>query len=220
MAIAAQNIVYSLPGLTQKLIQKGSEIVIVDAEGNELDAEAQLKAFGEYGLSIIASVRESVQAGEEPGEDEEPTEPEVQGVTFTPVNGNVLTEVQLQENETFVYTQDVQGSGFEALELDIIIKSPQGGLKSKEQFTVYASTEDATGGQEDFQAQGVSVQFVETEQGGKWVVDFGSLISQALAASGEVVIVAQIRDAEKNFIWGDMYNTSPEMKTKVNVSYI
>lgn len=219
MSIAKQHIVYSLAGFNQKIIKKGSEIIFIDADGNELNSEEVLKAFGEHGAIILQGLQAEVEeTPEEPGEGgEEPEEPSVESVVFSPVGGNVLTEVQLQQDETFVYTQTVVGTGLAALEVDVHIENPVG-LSAKEQFTVYADEADPTQGNDEYANQGVTVTYEELVDGGKWSIDFGAAVTQALAASGEVRFFGAVRDADKNFIWGDMFNTTPDMISKVNVS--
>lgn len=136
---------------------------------------------------------------------------EVQDVVFTPISG----VVELQLDESLVYTAEIDGDGYYALEIDILIEDPQQGLEEKEQFTVYA-LDNPYGGdeeQQDFEARGVEVQYI----GDKFTIDFGPTVTAALSASGKLRIYAAVRDEEGRYLWGDMNNTTPEMLTTITV---
>lgn len=151
-------------------------------------------------------------------EDTEPAVPDdgpignIESVSFEPTEYDVV----LEENETFKYKVSSVGEGGAALELDILIQNPQGGLRAKEQFNLYADSENPYGNSgADFEAQQVSATYAD----GVWAIDFGPLVTAALAASGEVRIYASILDINGKRLWGDMNNVTPDMLTKVNIEF-
>lgn len=152
---------------------------------------------------------------EEGGED--PNDPQgplgnIESVSFLPTDYNVV----LGENETFGYKVTSVGEGGAALELDILIQNPQGGLRAKEQFTLYADSENPYG---DDRAQFEAQQMFAHYADGVWSIDFGPVLTAGLAASGEVSIYASILDINGMRLWGDMNNVTPEMLTRVDISF-
>ena len=151
-------------------------------------------------------------------EDTEPAEPDdgpignIESVSFEPTEYDVV----LEESETFKYKVSSVGEGAAALELDVLIQNPQGGLRAKEQFNLYADSENPYGDDRDqFEAQEVSATYAD----GVWTIDFGPLITAALAASGEAKFYASILDVNGARLWGDMNNVTSEMLTKVNIEF-
>lgn len=129
-----------------------------------------------------------------------------------PVGGDIV----LAEGDTFQYGVNFDGDEVAALELDIIIANPQGGLDAKEQFTIYADVDNPYGNStEDFEAMGVSVAYAK----GSWSIDFGQNVTAALAASGEVRIYAALRGDDKGKLWGDMMAPTSEMVRRFNISF-
>ncbi len=151
-------------------------------------------------------------------EDTEPALPDdgpignIESVSFLPTDYNVV----LEENETFGYKVTSVGEGGAALELDILIQNPQGGLRAKEQFTLYADSENPYGDDRaQFEAQQVFAHYAD----GVWSIDFGPVVTAGLAASGEVKIYASILDVNGMRLWGDMNNVTSDMLTKVNIEF-
>ena len=108
------------------------------------------------------------------------------------------------------------GDEVAALELDIIIANPQGGLRTKEQFTVYADADNPYGdSREEFEAQGVSVAYAD----GSWSIDFGQNVTAAMAASGEIKVYAALRADDGSKLWGDMMAPTSEMVRRFNISF-
>lgn len=124
-------------------------------------------------------------------------------------------DVVLAEGDTFQYGVNFDGDEVAALELDIIIADPVAPLNAKEQFTVYADADNPYGNDsEKFAAMGVSVAYAE----GSWSIDFGPIVTPAMAESGEVKIYAALRADDKSKLWGDMMAPTAEMVRKFNIS--
>lgn len=152
---------------------------------------------------------------EEDGED--PNDPQgplgnIESVTFTPASGPIV----LAEGQTFQYSVQPVGTGAAELELDIIIENPASPLSGKEQFSLYADENNPYGDDAHlFQQYGIDAIFED----GKWDINFGANVTAALAASGEVKIYAVVRDINGQLLWGDMNKVTPEMLTRVDISF-
>lgn len=143
-------------------------------------------------------------------------EPEIEGsvdeVTL-PEGGNVV----LGENETYKFTVDYVGEDVAFLEMDINVTDPATPELARIQYTLAANEADPYNGVEsEFSVQGVTVTYSEAEQ--RWVIDFGPAVTTALVASGQVKIYSALRNANGDYLWGDMYNTTEEMRVFVNLS--
>lgn len=126
-------------------------------------------------------------------------------------------EVVLAEGESYKSSIVVEGWGASYLEVDINVTDPQAPIQARQQFTLAANELDPYDGNEaDFTALGINVTYSEAEQ--RWDIDYGQAATAAMVASGQIRFYFAVLDANKLNLWGDMNNTTPEMRVFVNLS--
>lgn len=126
-------------------------------------------------------------------------EAEVTSVSLMPANGTH----ELAEGETFKLEIGVLGNELGKFELEV-----DHSLETDfPQFSVYADPADPYGGDESqFEALGVSVSY----SAGKFMIDLGEVVTEAMAAKPEVKFYFAVRDAQGKYLWGSMNPPTPE----------
>ena len=126
-------------------------------------------------------------------------EAEVSSVSLLPANGTY----ELAEGETFKLEITVLGNELGKFELEV-----DHSLESEfPEFSVYADSADPYGGSKSqFEALGVSVAY----SNGKFTIDLGEAVTEALADKPEVKFYYAVRDTEGKYLWGSMNPTTAE----------
>lgn len=126
-------------------------------------------------------------------------------------------DITLAVDETYKFSVQYAGEGVEILEMDINVTDPATPELARTQYNLRADVSDPyDGAAADFAAQGVTV--VYNPQAKRWDIDFGAAITEALVNSGQVRLFSALRDATGTLLWGDMNQTTPEMRVAVNLT--
>lgn len=200
--IAHQDIVYSAPGLTFRIIKKGNELIFIGKDGEEIEKSS----LSDHMLNILARLRdepyvpdmededsEEGEESQEPETPEEPVEPEVTPVAFGDVeagidnDGNVFLTVAYTGDAESVkvhHSYDKYFNENEATELPW--------------FKLYADADVWGDSSSAAQAQGAGVE-AEWEEGlFTFRILEGGMVYQAIEAAGvEMVFHPRLVNLDK-----------------------
>lgn len=134
-----------------------------------------------------------------PEEPEPEPEPEVTAVVVTPAEGAVT----LQADESLVLTIAITGEGFTEVEVD------HSASADMQEFTLLASAANPYGTEAAaFASAGIVVTYNEATK--TFVIDFGDNVTTDLVAATPLSVYLAVKDAEGNYLWGNMNTPTAE----------
>lgn len=85
------------------------------------------------------------------------------------------------------------------------VENPTGGWNIFDNYDFVASESDPYDGAESYYStKGITVVYEETEEGGRFEIDFGGAMTAGAIASGEITIIVALYD-ENNYVWGNVH---------------
>ena len=193
------DIVYSTKSIVQRVIKKGQELVFLDKNGDEISL-SNISKHTQHVLAQSANEFPWLEDSEENGGSAGPV-----SATFNHSSGVLL----LGSEENFVFVVDIEGI-VKGMIIHVHVENPLGGWNIFDNYDFVANENDPYDGQGQYYSNlGITVEYEETEEGGRFEMDFGSSLTAGAIASGEITIIVALYD-ENDYVWGNVNQPDEE----------
>lgn len=218
--IAKETIVYSVHGVTQKTIKKGSEVIFTDKDGCRINSK---KTFGQHGQDVLQQ-KTTVHQHHKHHEHHEHHSHKSYGsenginVRFVPsgCSHHNPTCVVLN-NETLKFSQIIENPlnkhfmDFSELELEVNVFDNYGDFVKVYKFSLYADNNYCE------VPYGVSYNFFNSQNEAKYTIDFGEVLTNEFK-NASVKIYQAVKNSRGFYSWGDMIHTSLKQITYLKIN--